>query len=61
MKYFVTLAVDGRIEVEVDAENFNDAKEKAYSKVRDIDLGSLRDTDWTAVNAENENGEFLDY
>lgn len=61
MKYFVTLAIDGRLEIEVEAENFNDAKEKAYSKVRDINLGSITDADWTAVNAEDENGEFVDY
>lgn len=32
MKYCVTLTVDGCVDIEVDANNFEEAREAAYSK-----------------------------
>ena len=61
MKYIVSVAVNGRVDVEVDAENFEEAKEKACQEVCDIDFNRLEFIEWEAVNAENENGVFKDY
>ena len=61
MKYYVSIAVDGRIEVEVEADNFDEAKEKACIDFYDADLRNLDCIEWHAVNAEDENGEFVDY
>lgn len=61
MKYTVSIAVDGRIDVEVEANSFEDAKEKACAEVYDLDFGNLEWIEWNAVNAEDENGVFKDY
>lgn len=61
MKYTVSIAVDGRIDVEIEAESFEDAKEKALLEVCDSDLDSMEFIGTQAVNAEDENGIFKDY
>lgn len=61
MKYIVSIAVDGRIDVEVEADSFEDAKTKACDAVCDLDFGKLECIGWNAVNAEDENGVFKDY
>ena len=61
MKYTVSVAINGRIDVEVEAENFEEAKEKASQEVCEADFGSLECIDWYAVNAEADDGEFQDY
>lgn len=60
-KYMVSIAVNGRVDVEVEADNFEEAKKKACAEVCDLDFGSLECIDWHAVNAENEHGVFKDY
>ena len=52
MKYEVSIAVDGRIKVVVEAENFEEAKRKACEEVCDIDFGELEHINWDAENAE---------
>ena len=61
MKYTVSIAVDGRVDVEVEAESFDEAKSKACVAVCDLDFGNLECIDWNAVNAEDETGVFKDY
>ena len=61
MKYTVSIAVNGRVDIEVDADNLEDAKAKACSEVCDVDFGKLECIDWEAVNAEDENGVLTDY
>ena len=61
MKYIVSVAVDGRVDVEVDAASFEEAREKACEEVGSIDFNRLEFIDWKAVNAEDENGVFKDY
>lgn len=39
MKYYVTMAIDGRFTCEVDANNFEEAREKAREEYYDADLG----------------------
>lgn len=61
MKYTVSIAIDGRLDVEVEAESFEEAKAIACDDLYDEDFGSLECIDWHAVNAEDENGNFVDY
>ena len=61
MKFYVSIAIDGRYEAEVDAENFEDAKNKAINKYIDADFGELECINCKPVNAEREDGEFKDY
>ena len=61
MKYWVTLAVSGRCEIDVEAKNFDEAKQKACEKFYDADIGDLECVDWKAINAEDETGKFVDY
>ena len=61
MKYIVGIAVDGRVYIEVEAEDFADAKEKANDIFMDMNLGQLECIEWHNVNAEDENGNMIDY
>lgn len=61
MKYIVSIAVDGRVDVTVEANSFEEAKKKACEEVCDVDFGELECIEWNAVNAEDENGVFKDY
>lgn len=61
MKYIVSVAVNGRVYVEIDAKNFEEAKKKANNEVGFLDFNRLQCIEWEAVNAEDENGVFKDY
>lgn len=56
MKFFVNVAIDGRAEVEVEAENFQEARDKARDAVWDIDAGDINIIGCDPVYAEDENG-----
>ena len=59
MKHTVSIAIDGRIDVTVDADNFDEAKKKA--NLSDVDLRDMEVIGWHAVNATDEDGVFRDY
>ena len=61
MKYIVHIAVNGYVDVEVEATSPEEAKKKACDETCDIDFGPLRDIEWYAPCAEDENGKFIDY
>lgn len=61
MKFYVSLAIDGRYHVVVDADSFEHAKEKAIEMYQDANFGDLECIDCNPVNAEDENGVFKDY
>lgn len=61
MKYIVSIAIGGRVDVEVDANSFEDAKNKVGTAVCDIEPDNIEWIEWTPVNAEDENGVFVDY
>ena len=61
MKYYVGIAVDGRVYLEVEADNFDEARDKANNMLCEVNLGQLECIDWSVVNAEDENGKFVDY
>ncbi len=61
MKYVVSVAIDGRIDVEVEASSFDEARHLADAAVREVDPLFIEFVRWNAVNAEREDGEFRDY
>lgn len=61
MKYVVSVAIDGRIDVEVDADSFEEAKDKAVLQAGDSDWNRIELVSCNPVNAEDENGNFKDY
>ncbi len=61
MKYTVSIAIDGRVDVVVEADSFEKARDEACTKMCELELGELECIGWHAVNAEAENGVFKDY
>ena len=61
MKYMVSVAIDGRIDVEVEANSFEEAKERAPFEVGQTDWNRMDLVEFRVVNAEDENGKFVDY
>lgn len=63
MKHIVSIAIDGRIDIEVDASDFETAKKLAINKFHttDIDLNQIDIIGSSAVNVTRADGEFYDY
>ncbi len=61
MKYTVSVAVDSRIDVEVEADSFEEARVKAKDVARDVDLNIVTYCEFEPVNAESEDGVFRDF
>ena len=64
MKYIVSLQLDGRMDIEVDAPDFETAKQSALAEFSCMDkneLSKMEVLEADAVNAEDENGELHDY
>ena len=61
MKYYVTLAVDTRINIEVEANNLEEAEVKAQEEFMEVDIGDLNYADSFVVSVEDENGVFVEY
>ena len=53
-KYKVTIKVEGYFEVEVDAENVDQARRTAIDKYYGADFGQLKDPDAKIVVVEDE-------
>ena len=53
-KYKVTMKVEGCFEVEVEAENVDQARQTAIDKYYDADFGQLKDSDAKIVVVEDE-------
>ena len=61
MKYMVSVAIDGRIDVEVEADSFEQAKNKAIFEAGNTNWNMMELINIHSVNAEDENGKFVDY
>ena len=61
MKYYVTMAIDGRFTCEVEANGLDEAKEKAIEEYYDADFGVLECIEAQTVNVEDEDGNLYDY
>ena len=61
MKCIVSIAVDGRVDIEVDVESIDDAREAALEEFPSANLNSMDIVNFHAVNVESETGEFRDY
>lgn len=63
MKFYVSMKVDGRVTVEVDAENANEAFDKAVAEWEnnEVDFNkSMEIVDSYPVNCEDEDGNLTD-
>ena len=61
MKYIVSVAIEGRIDVEVEAESFEQARNLAVWEAGMTNWNMMELVSCKSVNAEDENGEFIDY
>lgn len=61
MKYMVSVAIDGRIDVEVEANSFEEARQLAVYEAGNTDWNMMELISCNSVNAEDENGTFVDY
>ena len=61
MKYIVSVALDARLDVEVEASSFEEAKLKAPIAAGNENWNRCDLVSLTPVNAEDENGMFIDY
>lgn len=60
-KYYISVAIDGRITVPVYGYNPEDAKNKVQNEICDINMGDIECIEWKPVNAEDINGNLTDY
>lgn len=58
-KYIVSMQYDTRVDVEVEADSFEEAFEK--SRAIEVDMGDLEYVGSEPVNATDENGVLKDY
>ena len=56
MKCFVTFKVEGRINVEVDANTVDEILEKAYEAFSEADLSEMEYVDSDPISYEDEDG-----
>lgn len=61
MKYVVRMAVEGRIEVEVEAGSADEAFDVARDIALDTEPSAIEVVDLRPVNAVDEKGELTDY
>ena len=59
-KYIVSMAVDGRIDVEVEAESTEEAFKAAQEAFMDADLKDMEVIDSKPVNVSDEDGNLLE-
>jgi len=59
MKYYVNYCINARYVAEVDAEDVEDAKRKAYGEYIDADFGMAADIDGEIISIEDENGNYV--
>ena len=59
MKYYVTYKIDARYIAEVEAENIEEAKQKAEGKFLNADFGNTEVIDGEAIIVEDNNGDYV--
>lgn len=59
MKYYVTYKVEARYIAEVEADNIEEARNKANEEFCDADFGVAEDIDGEDIIIEDENGNYI--
>ena len=59
MKHYVSFTVEARYIAEVEADNLEEARNKASEKFSDADFGVAKDIDGEDVIVEDENGNYI--
>ncbi len=60
MKYTVSISVDGRIDIEVDADSTEEARAKALEAFSTTDLSKMEIVGRDAVNCSDEEGNIIE-
>lgn len=59
MTYYVTFKIDARYVAEVEANDIDEARDKALDKYIDADFGEAHDIDAEPIIVEDENGNYV--
>lgn len=59
MKYYVTFKIEARYVAEVDAENLEEAMQKAEDSYLNADFGVASDIEGEKIIAEDETGNYV--
>ena len=59
MKYIVSIAVDGCINIEVDTDNTDEARDKALDAFATADLSKMMIVGRNAIDCQDEDGNIL--
>ena len=59
MKYTVSIAIDGRLDIEVEAADPIEAREKAEYEFLDADISKMEIVGTNAVNCSDEDGNIV--
>ena len=61
MRYIISIAVDGRLDIAVTADSPQQARAKALTEFPFADISKLEVVGYKAVNATDENDELTDF
>lgn len=59
VKYYVRFKIDARYTVEIEADNLEEAREKANDEYIDADFGEAEDINGEAISVEDEDGNII--
>ena len=59
MKYYVTYKIEARYVAEVDADDVDEARDKAIDKYMNTDFGEACDIEAEPIIVEDENGNYV--
>lgn len=58
-KFYVRYKIEARCEIEIEADNLEEAKEQAEYKFSGVDFGEATDIDGEIVTVEDADGNFI--
>lgn len=59
MKYYVTFKIEARYVTKVEADDVDEARDKAIDEYLDADFGEARDIEAEPIIVEDEKGNFV--
>lgn len=58
MKYYVDFRVKGYYSLEIEATDYEQARDEANVLLCDIDFGGLEDIEWEPISVNDKNGKY---
>ena len=59
MKYYVNVAVSGRVRIPIEAKDIDEAASIAENEIANDDFGVLSDIEWNIDYIKSEKGDFV--